>query len=52
MVSECSAVVRPQPVDLKALGAPFSVVLFDAADFRALGGAAFRGTWFFRNMTE
>ena len=34
-------------IDLEALGAPFNVVLFDIADFRALGGAAFRDTRFF-----
>jgi hypothetical protein len=33
--------------DLKKLNAPFSVVVFDKNDFRALGGAAFRDTCFF-----
>ncbi len=37
-------------IDLKALGAPFNIVLFDSADFRGLGGAAFRDTWFFRSI--
>ena len=39
-------------LDLKALGAPFNIVLFDSADFRALGGAAFRDTYFFRSLPE
>ena len=39
-------------VNLKALGAPFNIVLFDSDDFRGLGGAAFRGTRFFRNLSE
>jgi len=39
-------------VDLKKLNASFSVVLFDKADFRALGGAAFRDTYFFRHLEK
>ncbi len=27
-------------------------VLFDIADFRALGGVAFRDTWFFRSSAN
>jgi hypothetical protein len=49
-VTLCIAALNYGKVDLKALGAPFNVVLFDSADFRALGGAAFRDTWFFRSM--
>jgi hypothetical protein len=43
-VTLCIAALNYGKVDLKALGAPFNVVLFDSADFRALGGAAFRDT--------
>jgi hypothetical protein len=39
-------------LDLKKLNAPFSVVLFDEDDFRALGGAAFRNTCFFRELDK
>jgi hypothetical protein len=49
-VTLCIAALNCGKVDLKALGAPFNVVLFDSADFRGLGGAAFRDTWFFRSM--
>jgi hypothetical protein len=49
-VTLCIAALNYGKVDLKALGAPFNVVLFDSADFRGLGGAAFRDTWFFRSM--
>jgi hypothetical protein len=49
-VTLCIAALNYGKVDLKALGAPFNVVLFDSADFRRLGGAAFRDTWFFRSM--
>jgi hypothetical protein len=49
-VTLCIAALNCGKVDLKVLGAPFNVVLFDSADFRGLGGAAFRDTWFFRSM--
>jgi hypothetical protein len=49
-VTLCIAALNYGKVDLKALGAPFNVVLFDSADFRGLGGAAFRDTWLFRSM--
>jgi hypothetical protein len=49
-VTLCIAALNCGKVDLKALGAPFNVVLFDSADFRGLGGAAFRDTCFFRSM--
>jgi hypothetical protein len=49
-VTLCIAALNYGKVDLKALGAPFNVVLFDSADFRGLGGAAFRDTSFFRSM--
>jgi hypothetical protein len=49
-VTLCIAALNYGKVDLKALGAPFNIVLFDSADFRGLGGAAFRDTWFFRSM--
>jgi hypothetical protein len=49
-VTLCIAALNYGKVDLKALGAPFNVVLFDSADFRGLGGAAFRDTCFFRSM--
>jgi hypothetical protein len=39
-------------VDASELTAPFSVVLFDESDFRALGGAAFANTWFFRHIAQ
>jgi len=48
-VTLCIAALNYGKVDLKALGAPFNVVLFDSADFRGLGGAAFRDTCFFRS---
>jgi hypothetical protein len=51
-VTLCIAALNYGKVDLKALGAPFNVVLFDSADFRGLGGAAFRDTWFFRSMAK
>jgi hypothetical protein len=49
-VTLCIAALNYGKVDLKALGAPFNVVLFDSTDFRGLGGAAFRDTCFFRSM--
>jgi hypothetical protein len=49
-VTLCIAALNYGKVDLKALGAPFNVVLFDSAAFRGLGGAAFRDTCFFRSM--
>jgi hypothetical protein len=49
-VTLCIAALNCGKVDLKVLGAPFNVVLFDSADFRGLGGAAFRDTCFFRSM--
>jgi hypothetical protein len=49
-VTLCIAALNYGKVDLKALGAPFNVVLFDSADFRGLGGAAFRDTRLFRSM--
>jgi hypothetical protein len=49
-VTLCVAALNYGKVNLKALGAPFNVVLFDSADFRGLGGAAFRDTCFFRSM--
>jgi hypothetical protein len=51
-VTLCIAALNYGKVDLKALGAPFNVVLFDSADFRGLGGAAFRDTWLFRSMAK
>jgi hypothetical protein len=48
-VTLCIAALNCGKVDLKVLGAPFNVVLFDSADFRGLGGAAFRDTCFFRS---
>jgi hypothetical protein len=51
-VTLCIAALNYGKVDLKALGAPFNVVLFDSADFRGLGGAAFRDTCFFRSMAK
>ena len=51
-VTLCVAAINlGDKIDLKALGAPFNIVLFDAADFRGLGGAAFRDTHFFRDIT-
>jgi hypothetical protein len=49
-VTLCIAALKCGKVDLKVLDAPFNVVLFDSADFRGLGGAAFRDTCFFRSM--
>ena len=51
-VTLCVAAINLGGNDLKALGAPFNIVLFDSADFRALGGAAFRDTYFFRSLPE
>jgi hypothetical protein len=51
-VTLCIAALNYGKVDLKALGAPFNVVLFDSADFRGLGGAPFRDTWLFRSMAK
>jgi hypothetical protein len=39
-------------VDASKLNVPFGVVLFDESDFRALGGAAFENTKFFRDLSE
>jgi hypothetical protein len=39
-------------VDASELTGPLSVVLFDESDFRALGGAAFANTWFFRYIAQ
>jgi hypothetical protein len=39
-------------VDATKLTAPFGVVLFDASDFGALGGAAFATTRFFRHLSK
>ena len=49
-VTLCVTAINLGGNDLKALGAPFNIVLFDSADFRALGGAAFRDTYFFRSL--
>jgi hypothetical protein len=49
-VTLCIAALDYGKIDLKALGAPFNVVLFDSADFRGLGGATFRDTRLFRSM--
>jgi hypothetical protein len=49
-VTLCVAALNYGAVDLKALGAPFNVVLFDSSDFRGLGGATFRDTRLFRSM--
>jgi hypothetical protein len=52
-VTLCVAAINlSDKLDLKKLNAPFSVVLFDEDDFRALGGAAFRNTCFFRNLDK
>ena len=51
-VTLCVAAINLGGNDLKALGAPFNIVLFDSADFRAQGGAAFPDTQFFRDMLE
>ena len=52
-VTLCIAVINlDATIDLKTLGAPFNIVLFDSDDFRALGGAAFRDTRFFRDMKK
>jgi hypothetical protein len=47
-----AAIYLSSEIDLKKLNASFSVVLFDKEDFRALGGAAFRNTCFFRNLEK
>jgi hypothetical protein len=39
-------------VDATELTVPFGVVLFDASDFGALGGAAFANTAFFRHLSK
>jgi len=39
-------------VDASTLTVPFGVVLFDESDFRALGGAAFENTKFFRDLSK
>lgn len=49
-VTLCIAAINVGDVDLAALGAPFNVVLFGAADLSALGGAPFRNTRFFRQL--
>jgi hypothetical protein len=49
-VTLCIAALNYGKIDLKALGAPFNVVLFDSSDFRGLGGAAFRDSRLFRSM--
>lgn len=52
-VTLCVAAINlSDKLDLKKLNAPFSVVLFDEDDFRALGGAAFRNTCFFRELDK
>jgi hypothetical protein len=48
-VTLCIAALNYGEIDLKALGAPFNVVLFDSADFRGLGGETFRDTRLFRS---
>ena len=51
-VTLCIAAINKLKLELETLDAPFNVVLFDSADFRAQGGAAFRDTHFFRDMLE
>jgi hypothetical protein len=50
-VTLCVAAINlSDKIELKKLDAPFNIVLFDGADFRALGGAAFGDTYFFRYL--
>jgi hypothetical protein len=50
-VTLCVAAINlSKGIKLKELGAPCNIVLFDGDDFRALGGAAFGDTLFFRYL--
>ena len=50
-VTLCVAAINlSDKIELKKLDAPFNIVLFDGDDFRALGGAAFGDTYFFRYL--
>jgi hypothetical protein len=50
-VTLCVAAINlSDEIALEKLNAPFNIVLFDKADFRALGGEAFRDTHFFRSL--
>jgi hypothetical protein len=52
-VTLCVAAINlSDKIDLEKLNALFNIVLFDSDDFRALGGAAFRDTYFFRHLEK
>jgi hypothetical protein len=52
-VTLCVAAINVSDgIKLEKLNAPFNIVLFDSDDFRALGGAAFRDTYFFRHLEQ
>jgi hypothetical protein len=50
-VTLCVAAINlSDEIALEKLNPPFNIVLFDGDDFRALGGAAFGDSYFFRYL--